>query len=341
MQRAAGILIVSPTTGRLLLLRRAPGGTDHGGEWAFPGGGIEEGETAEEAARRELTEETGLIYDGPLIEWTRRQKDNVDFTTFLARSDEFEPTLNAEHDLHRWIERGKALAEPATDVILHPGARIALQRFGMNELGVAKAIRDGELVSPQSFGNMLLIAIRITGTGMSYRSALKEYVWRSPELFTTDEFLERCQGLPAIWEHPGKDSSPGGLNSAEFHRRMVGTAVVPYRRETERGIEVWAIAKIWDAEAAKLLKYFDLSTSPGVVFTPLDGNECVKFEGASLLVEGVPSLLDHIALVPLGVWDKQGPPAGIESVYAEESRLDSALSVLRDSSMKSVLARMS
>lgn len=56
LRRRAGA-VVRDAAGRVLLLRR-----EHEGRtwWAVPGGGVEAGETPEEAARRELLEETGL-----------------------------------------------------------------------------------------------------------------------------------------------------------------------------------------------------------------------------------------------------------------------------------------
>jgi 8-oxo-dGTP pyrophosphatase MutT (NUDIX family) len=50
-----------------VLLLRDPD-PEWGGYWYLPGGGIEEGETPEEAARREVYEETGLKVEvGPLL----------------------------------------------------------------------------------------------------------------------------------------------------------------------------------------------------------------------------------------------------------------------------------
>jgi 8-oxo-dGTP diphosphatase len=56
-----GIIVLQP--GSVLLVRR--GRPPALGEWSLPGGAQELGETAEEAARRELAEETGLAV-GPL-----------------------------------------------------------------------------------------------------------------------------------------------------------------------------------------------------------------------------------------------------------------------------------
>ncbi len=47
----------------LLLTQRAAGLRSHAGQWAMPGGRIDEGETPEQAALRELAEEVGLVLD--------------------------------------------------------------------------------------------------------------------------------------------------------------------------------------------------------------------------------------------------------------------------------------
>jgi 8-oxo-dGTP pyrophosphatase MutT (NUDIX family) len=104
--RAAGVICRSPH-GRILMVRR----TDGEG-WAFPGGGIKDGEAPRECAWREFFEETGyrLGDAGKLL--MQRVKDGVDFCTFVTDcEDEFVPKLNHEHDQWGWFDPKTVLAE--------------------------------------------------------------------------------------------------------------------------------------------------------------------------------------------------------------------------------------
>ena len=172
------------------------------------------------------------------------------------------------------------------------------------ELDVARAIMSGELPSPQPFENILLYDMRITGTGTSFRPKNNEHVYRPPENFLTEDFVARCNGLPVIFEHP-----PGSaLDTEEYRERAVGTIILPYIK----GDEVRGVARIYDMDAARLMETTHTSTSPAVIFRPHDGNMTVDLDdGSHLLIEGIPSYLDHLAICTEGVWDKGGTPTGI------------------------------
>ena len=309
MIKAAGILFV--TADSALFMRRSGEG-DHAGTWCIPGGKLEDGESAEDGAIRETYEEAGVhIKNDELQLWTRNLSttpdDEVDFTTFRVRvSHQFTPRLSDEHNGWAWAP----IDSPPQP--LHPGAQIALDRFGMDELGVAHAIAEGRLTSPQRYENVWLFAVRITGTGVSYRHARKEFVWRDPSIYINDEFLARCNGLAVIWEHP----EAALLNDQEFSNRVIGSVMLPYI-PADKPDEVWGIAKIYDAEAAREMRSSQLSTSPAVNFADPTENDRVTLEdGKIMLIEGKPSLLDHIAICENGVWDKGGDPVGVESVDA-------------------------
>lgn len=121
VHRAAGILFLSPEK-EVLLMRRA--GKDHSGEWALPAGGIEKDETPEQAARRETEEEAGYSHEGGLSPFMHSNGHGVDFTTFIAHSPHFIPTLNDEHDGAVWIKPSEAEKK----LPLHPGVRAALEK---------------------------------------------------------------------------------------------------------------------------------------------------------------------------------------------------------------------
>lgn len=187
---------------------------------------------------------------------------------------------------------------------------------GITELSIAKQIQSGELSSPQQYENIWLFDVRVTGTGTSYRTALEEYVYRPPENFLTEDFLERCNGLPLIYEHPDKTI----LSTDEYRDRAIGIVILPYIKSDE----VWGIAKVYDNDAALLMSTSHISTSPSVVFRDAGSTETILLDdGKSVLIEGKPSYLDHLAICEAGVWDKGGEPTGINlggnTMAAEEN----------------------
>jgi len=74
-ERPSSRLLVIDSDDRLLLFRFAHKSGPLAGQvfWATPGGGLEPGESYEDAARRELLEETGFDIDDPGPQVARRQ----------------------------------------------------------------------------------------------------------------------------------------------------------------------------------------------------------------------------------------------------------------------------
>jgi 8-oxo-dGTP pyrophosphatase MutT (NUDIX family) len=134
------IVVVVRREGELLVMRRAP---ERLGYWSIVAGGVEPEETPQEAAQRELLEETGLeaevrplpvslsyslLDDPPAIR--ARYAPGIERVTvhaFVADADPgWEPTLDAEHDVYRWCE-----LESATELMAYETASDAL-RAGAN-----------------------------------------------------------------------------------------------------------------------------------------------------------------------------------------------------------------
>ena len=121
----------------VLLVHRSP---EQGSYWHVVAGGVEPGETAVEAAERELLEETGLaapVTDGiEVTEYvstlTEEPADRdepsvvaIGVTCFRVKApDDWEPTLDWEHDAHRWCDAGEAAS-----TLCWPGTARALREL--------------------------------------------------------------------------------------------------------------------------------------------------------------------------------------------------------------------
>lgn len=285
----------------VFLIQRSDDGT-----WCQPGGTVEPGELAIDAARREVLEEVGYQYDGPLTP----HSVYGDYLTFRAEVPErFEAKLNDESLAAGWFhidDLPKPLHQPFAEM---------LAQQALNETEVAALIADGTLSSPQFFINMWMFAIRVTGTGVTWRSADQEMTFRNPDDYLTPEFLQRVAGVPLIWLHPKKRT----LDSDEFAKRVIGTLTNAW--VADKG-EVWAVARVYDAEAAEIMATRQLSTSPTVKFSEVA--QSINVDGQPLLVEPSPELLDHVAICEQGVWDKLLAPTGVksDSIPNEAEKMD-------------------
>lgn len=109
-EREAGVVVVvwrrSPEV-EVLLLHRNHFGVKFEGDWAWttPGGGRETGEHPQDAAQRELQEETGLVLPcEPVPSSVALAQPDIDVSVFAAEAPrDAQITLSEEHDRFEWV----------------------------------------------------------------------------------------------------------------------------------------------------------------------------------------------------------------------------------------------
>lgn len=136
LPQAVRALVLDQSDNVLLVHFDLAGRSVVGGFWACPGGGIDPGETMQDARRRELSEELGLDefeLHGPVWRLTRvfamGAWDGQTDTTFLVRVKNFEPQprvdLEAEgiHGL-RWFSSGRDRQRSSGIQSARPGSTV-------------------------------------------------------------------------------------------------------------------------------------------------------------------------------------------------------------------------
>ena len=105
IENCASAAILVNDEGKVLIILRSNRVSNFRGFWCFPGGSVDDGESAKEAASRECMEEVGL--DVPIFSLIHiGDKDSRKVNVSYFVTDKFSGTvcLNDESDDYRWVE---------------------------------------------------------------------------------------------------------------------------------------------------------------------------------------------------------------------------------------------
>ena len=145
-QRLVVAAVVRDAAGRVLLCRMPRNRGVFPGQWGLPGGGVEPGETLDEALARELREEVGLeigearplffkerVAEKLFPDGSRRRLHMV-FLVSECRAREGEIVLNDEFEASAWVS-----ADRLADYDLNSETRDTFERMGLPVLAVPRS----------------------------------------------------------------------------------------------------------------------------------------------------------------------------------------------------------
>lgn len=115
MQKFSTVAVINKDK-KILILKRGPTAPWNPNNYCFPGGTVEENETLEEAASRELSEETGInFHKDHLKRVTVIYPSGYSKIIFVAEIHDAEVTLNYEHTDYAWVDSKQCVDYPMVD----------------------------------------------------------------------------------------------------------------------------------------------------------------------------------------------------------------------------------
>jgi 8-oxo-dGTP pyrophosphatase MutT (NUDIX family) len=250
--RAAGIALITRDDGHVLFLQRS--GDDHDGEWCLPGGGLEPGETEEQAAVRELFEETGIKLDddGSRIKVGTTTNSEIEYATFAQKVDtKIEPRLNGEHSAWRWA----SLDTPPEP--LHPWVRAALPLVKSAAVDLTlKAAAAAHLHEENKKMENLALFVPVLKVDAKqrivYGTAVAEEADRSKEIFDYKSSKPEFEKWSADFEKVTDGKSKGNVRA--MHGKVAAGKVIDIGFDDDRKAIDVAVKIVDEEEWQKVLE---------------------------------------------------------------------------------------
>lgn len=106
--------LVTNSQGRVLLIK-----SPRYGDWEFPGGQVEEGETITHALKREVLEETGIVVQVKSLVgiYSNTRKPSIVNMDFICEYISGEPKTSAESSQVEWVDREEALSRVKREAV--------------------------------------------------------------------------------------------------------------------------------------------------------------------------------------------------------------------------------
>lgn len=103
--RQVAVAVLVNEQNEILIMKRSGEVGTWPNTWNFPGGSVDEGETKQEAAVRELEEEAGIVADPSTLVslGVLSTNDNKDINIFLCKEFDGEVDMNWESSEFKWV----------------------------------------------------------------------------------------------------------------------------------------------------------------------------------------------------------------------------------------------
>lgn len=105
-------VVVHPSNGTFLILRRSPDSFTRANEWDFPGGNVLFGEMAQDSLRKEIREESGIeVTDIKPLQIITTMRDQIYclFINYTCQALSDKITLSHEHIEFKWVTNDEFL----------------------------------------------------------------------------------------------------------------------------------------------------------------------------------------------------------------------------------------